>query len=106
MDMGYDSDQIREKSISLGHVPIIPRQKRGNQPAPAMDPHQQVRFRERTVIERVYGRLKDEFGGRNVRVRGWKKVMAHLMFGILALTADQIIRLAHPEPGESVLEPT
>jgi transposase len=106
MDMGYDSDQIRENSISLGHVPIIPRQKRGNQPAPSMDPHQQVRFRERTVIERVYGRLKDEFGGRTVRVRGWKKVMAHLMFGILALTADQIIRLAHPEPGASVLEPT
>ena len=35
---------------------------------------------------------KDEFGGRFVRVRGHAKVMCHLMFGILALTADQFIR--------------
>ena len=63
-----------------------------------MDPHQQVRFRERTGVERVYSRLKDEYGGKFVRVRGWAKVMAHLMFGILALTADQILRLAGPPP--------
>jgi len=96
MDMGYDSDQIRAHSITLGHVPIIPRQKRGTQPAPVMDPHQQVRFRERTVVERVYARLKEEFGGQCVRVRGCAKVMAHLMFGILALTADQILRWIGP----------
>ena len=51
------------------------------------------RYRERTMVERVYGRLKDEFGGRHVRVRRASKVMAHLMFGILALTADQLLRL-------------
>jgi hypothetical protein len=45
------------------------------------------------MIERVYSRLKDEFGGRYIRVRGASKVMAHLMFGVLALTADQILRL-------------
>jgi len=36
--------------------------------------------------------LKDEFGARHVRVRGATKVMAHLMFGVLALTADQLLR--------------
>ncbi len=36
---------------------------------------------------------KDEFGGRFLRVKGHKKVMAHLMFGILVLTADQLFRL-------------
>jgi hypothetical protein len=45
------------------------------------------------MIERVNGRLKDEFGGREIRVRGAAKVMAHLMFGILALTVDQLLRL-------------
>jgi hypothetical protein len=35
------------------------------------------------VVERVNGRLKDEFGGRFVRVRGAIKVKCHLMFGIL-----------------------
>jgi IS5 family transposase len=92
MDAGYDSEQLRQHSAELGHVPIIPRQKRGSQ-QPVMDPHQQVRFRERTAVERVYSRLKEEFGGNFVRVRGWAKVMAHLMFGILALTVDQILRL-------------
>ena len=43
-------------------------------------------------MERVYSRLKDEFGERFVRVRGHMKVMAHLMFGLLALTADQLLR--------------
>jgi hypothetical protein len=93
MDTAYDSHHIREHSRKLGHVPIIEPQKRGSQ-EPVMDPHQQVRFRERTTVERVISRLKDEFGGRFVRVRGCAKVMAHLMFGILALTADQILRLA------------
>ena len=35
------------------------------------------------------GRLKEEFGGRHVRVRGLGKVMCHLMFGILALTVER-----------------
>ena len=51
------------------------------------------RFRERTMAERVNARLKDEFGGRQIRVRGASKIMAHLMFGVLALTADQILKL-------------
>jgi hypothetical protein len=33
--------------------------------------------------------LKDNFGGRCVRVRGAAKVMAHLMYGLIALTAWQ-----------------
>jgi hypothetical protein len=52
-----------------------------------------VRYRERTTVQRVNARLKDEFGGRTVRVRGHTKVMCHLMFGIVALAADQILRL-------------
>lgn len=106
MDMGYDSEQIREHSASLGHIAIIPRQKRGQQPAPEMEPHRKDRFRERTAVERVYARLKDEFGGRFVRVRGCGKVMAHLMFGVLALTADQILRLVEPSLPETGLTPT
>ena len=31
-------------------------------------------------------------GGRMVRVRGDKKVMAHLMFGMIALIVDQLMR--------------
>ena len=52
-----------------------------------------VAISKRTAGERVNGRLKDEFGGRHVRVRGASKVMCHCMFGVLALTADQLVRL-------------
>ena len=45
------------------------------------------------MVERVNGRLKDEFGARHLRVRGHKKVQAHLMFGIVVLCVDQIMRL-------------
>jgi hypothetical protein len=93
MDSAYDSHLIREHSRRLGHVPIIERLKRGAGLV-AMDPHEQARFDERTTVERVNARLKDEFGGRQVRVRGAMKVMTHLMFGILVLTVDQILRLA------------
>jgi hypothetical protein len=93
MDAAYDSGNIRCHSVSLGHVPIIERVQHGDTPV-TMAPHEAARFRERTTVERVYSRMKDEFGSKSVRVRGHAKVMGHLMFGLLALTADQILRLA------------
>jgi transposase len=55
---------------------------------------EQDRFAERTMVERVFSRLKDQFGARVIRVRGASKIMAHLMFGVLALTVDQLLKLA------------
>ena len=37
--------------------------------------------------------LKDNYGGSHVRVQGASKVMTHLMFGLVAIAAKQIIRL-------------
>lgn len=107
MDAGYDAGIIREHSRSLGHVPIIDINPRRNKELKEelkaesrrfeflhFERPEDRRYKERTCVERVFGRLKDEFGGRMIRVRGDAKVMTHLMFGILALTADQMIRLA------------
>jgi hypothetical protein len=93
MDTGFDSTAIREHGRQLHHVPIIPYQKRGSQ-KPELLPHERMRYRERSAVERVFSRLKDQYGAANVRVRGAAKVMAHLMFGVLALSADQILRWA------------
>jgi hypothetical protein len=92
MDAAYDAEIIREHSRSLGHEPIIAHCRRWGAKR-ELAPHQEMRFRERTAVERVYARLKEEFGGRLVRVRGPAKVMTSLMFGILVLTADQLLRL-------------
>jgi transposase len=91
MDSAYDCDVIKEFSQKLEHVPIIDLNCRRGEKR-ELDPAEKTRYNERTTVERVFGRLKDEFGGRMVRVRGSTKVMAHLMFGILALTADQLLK--------------
>ncbi len=106
MDAAYDAVQIREHSRALGHVPLIDINPRGDKALAeelqtearrlkrlGLQLPEQVRYNERTAGERVNGRLKDEFGGRHVRVRGNAKVMCHCMFGVLALTADQFLRL-------------
>lgn len=105
MDAGYDCDVIRQQSCKLGHVPLIDRQKHGSVKL-EMAPHEKIRYRERTTAERVNARLKEEFGGNMVRVRGWAKVMAHLMFGILALTADQILRWCGARAPEAAAAPS
>ena len=90
-DSAYDCQHIATYSRSLEHVPIIdPNRRRGEKQY--LDPAKQVRYHERTSVERVFGRLKDEFGCRMIRVRGSTKVMAHLMFGILALAADHLLK--------------
>jgi len=57
-----------------------------------MELPEQIRYHERSASERVNGRLKDEFGARHVRVRGHAKIFSHLMFGILVVTVDQLMR--------------
>ncbi len=51
-------------------------------------------LQQSSMSERVFARLKDELGGRSIRVRGAAQIRAHLMFGVLALTIDQLLRLA------------
>jgi hypothetical protein len=105
-DSAYDAKPIHEYSRGLGHIPIIDVHPRRDQERKAeleaeqkrrkllnLSYAEDVRYNERTAVERVNARLKDEFGGRMVRVRGNAKVMCHLMFGIVALAADQILRL-------------
>ena len=122
MDAAYDSIEIRAHCILLGHKPIIdvnPRRSVDMDPGalhlawPQADQEalkhekkarrtlglffpEERRYVERSGSERVNGRLKDEFGGRHVRVRGYDKVLAHLMFGMTVLTASQLMRLIVP----------
>lgn len=92
MDAAYDAKPIHEVSKALGHVPIIDCNPRRGESVP-MSPAEAVRYNERTVAERFNARLKDEFGGRSVMVRGAEKVNLHLMFGVIVLFADQLLKL-------------
>jgi hypothetical protein len=94
MDAAYHSPEIQSYCESLGHVALIPDVERKGNPAVPMAPAQRRRYELRGRIEQLTARLKDEFGGRHVRVRGWRKVLTHLMFGVLMLSVDQLLRLA------------
>lgn len=105
MDSAYDMPQIKEHSRKLGHVPIIDINPRANKALKQelADEARRLktlghtrpetnRYNQRTTAERGNARLKDEFGARDIWVKGPKKVMCHLMFAILALTIDQLMR--------------
>ena len=104
MDSAYDAPEIWDKSRALGHAPIIDAKPRRGCKAQAAaeelarrragyEPAEAIRYNERTAAERVNGALKDSYGGRTVRVRSHTKVFCHPMFGILALTIEQLMRL-------------
>lgn len=92
MDAAYCSSVLHEHCRSLNHVPLIDHNPRGGEKE-AFDPADAVRYNARTVAERSNSRLKDEFGGNTLWVQGQVKVMSHLMFGVLALSAEQLMRL-------------
>jgi hypothetical protein len=111
MDAAYDAAAIHDQSRALGHAPIIDRNFRVQHEVKAewerevermkfihMPDTADVIYDFRTMVERVNARLKDEFGARFLRVRGAIKVRCHLMFGILALAADQILRVTSFRP--------
>ena len=93
MDAAYDAHLIDEASRELGHVPIVDKNGRGKVIAP-MAPHEAERYKIRSGAERANSRLKEDFGANNVMVKGHSKVTLHLMFGVVVLFADQLLRLA------------
>jgi hypothetical protein len=106
MDSAYDAETIVADCLAAGRVPVIDyntrrdtalkvelaaeraRRRLVNIPDPD-DEH----YKARTTAERANGRLKDEFGGRTLRVRGPVKAFCHLMFGVAVLAADSLLRL-------------
>jgi hypothetical protein len=93
MDSAYGAPQIKSFSQKLNDVAIIDNNPRRGGEKIQMDPATKARFAERSSAERVNSNLKNNYGGRNIRVKGPEKVMTHLMFGVIAITATQIFRL-------------
>ena len=92
MDAAYCSEIIRGFVRSQDRVPLIDHNPRRGEKR-EFTPDEAQRYKTRTGVERSNARLKDEFGGRKIYVRGADKVMSHLMFGIIAQCADQLLRL-------------
>jgi hypothetical protein len=106
MDAAYDVPDIVAHSQLLGHVPLIDKNpRRDKELKEALEAEslarktlklvfpETLRYNARSTAERANSRLKDEFGACKLRVRGHVKVACHLLFGVLTLAADQLIRL-------------
>lgn len=109
MDAAYDAQPIIDDCRAAGRVPVIDRNTRRDTELKAEIAAERARrrlinipdprdltYNERTTAERANARLKDEFGARHRRVRGHLKAFCHLMFGVVALAADSILRLFSP----------
>ncbi len=111
MDAAYDAAPIVADCQAAGRVAIIDRNTRRNTALKAEiaaertacrtinmpDPDDSI-YNERTAAERVNGSIKDDYGGRHLRVRGALKVFCHLMFGVAAFTASCLLNLFEPQP--------
>ncbi len=93
MDAAYDASAIAEYIRGLGHVPLTDSNPRHGEKR-AFFPFEAQRYRVRSAVERANARLKNEFGGTTICVKGPAKVLTHLMFGVLALTVDTVLRWA------------
>lgn len=105
MDSAYDSPEIKKHSRRLGHVPIIDKKSRtkGQKKEKKAEEERKrllgaytaedKRYRERLPKERFNALYKDHFGGRNIYYKGYSKVLCHVMFGVLSLTATLLLKL-------------
>jgi hypothetical protein len=111
MDAAYAAAAIEDYSRRLGHRPMIVGGSDRHAPGRRAEQRaERKRLRRlgfetvetrlaacRSAAERVAGRLKEDFGAATVRVRGHAKVLCHLGFGLIALTAENLLRLAAPQ---------
>lgn len=105
MDAAYDHPEIKEHSISLGHVPLIDQCPHSSEQKIMKEAEKDrkkllnfqtaddIRYKERLPKERFNALYKDYNGGSNIFYRGHSKVSCHVMFGVLTLTASTIISL-------------
>ena len=92
MDAAYDATVIRDYTLSTGHVGLIDFNHRGPNDERKFELFEAERYKKRSSAERSNSQLKDNYAGRRIRVRGPKKVMCHLMFGVLCLAVEQTLR--------------
>jgi hypothetical protein len=91
MDAAYDAELIWATCYGLSHVPIIDENPRRGKKLPPREPDRARRYRQRSASERFNADLKDNHGGRTVRVRGPAKVHTHLLFGTLVIFAKVVL---------------
>ena len=85
----YDTAKNYAHTKAIEHKSIVGRPPTPRRLRIALDKERRIilaehaRYEEYSAAERSFGRLKNEFDGRNMRVRGHMKIICRLMFGDL-----------------------
>lgn len=97
MDKAFLAGLIQQAAKSLDRVALVqemtPRGTTKIDNTHWFKTAEERRLESRTVVERFFSDLKENHGGACVRVRGWQKVLAHLMLGVLSILALVVVRL-------------
>ncbi len=109
-DSQYSSKTFRDKVEQYGVEPIIPyprNQRKGDKRVLHIDrkfrPYGPDRLKRlyghRPAVERTVSRFKDPFGLRQLRTRGLRNVLVHVLFCLIAMlvTALSSIQLGHKD---------
>lgn len=92
MDAAYDAEPIHNFIKSNDNIPIIDPKKKRNGIKIELDKAKKIRFRNRSTVERANAHLKDWLFSGTIFVKGYSKVNAHLMIGVLLLTSIKILQ--------------
>ncbi len=104
MDAAYDTKEIHLHSKALGHVPIIGRRgvrtkckeldsEKKARAVLRWQPAEEIRYKKRAPAERFNALLKENYMGTSIRYRKHSKVACHVMFSVLVLAADLLLRI-------------
>lgn len=91
-DAAYDAQAIRAFARSRGLVALIDANKRTSETVVPFSPAERRRYAERSEVERFFGHLAHHGRG-TVFVRGARKVMTHLYFGVIVIAIEQMLRM-------------
>jgi len=104
-DSQYSSEAFRDQARSLGVMPVIPyprNQMRGKQVLRidrrfrSHGPSRLRRlYRKRSAVERVVSRLKTHYELCQLRTRGLRNVLSHVLLCLLALLATALSAIKH-----------
>jgi transposase len=99
-DSQYSSQAVREEVKRLDAKPVIPYPKNQAKGKKVLRVDRRFRshgpvrlrrlYRKRSAVERVVSRLKTHFGLRQLRTRGLRNVLSHVLFSIIALLANAL----------------
>jgi hypothetical protein len=114
-DSQYSSEAFRDEARRMGVEPVIPYPKNQMKRKRVLRVDRRFRshspwrlkrlYRRRSAVERVTSRLKDHFELRQLRTRGLRNALTHVLLCLIAMLMNALSAIKHGLP-EKIRSPT